>query len=74
MASLPLTCFVPETRHVVLIVYDAMGREVRRLLDGVLMAGEHRTDFNAEGLASGTFYAKLIAGDQVITRRMTLLR
>jgi hypothetical protein len=69
-----LTFFLPETRHVALIVYDAMGREVRRLVDAELIAGEHRTEFNAEGLASGTFYAKLIAGDQVITRRMTLLR
>lgn len=69
-----LTYFLPETRHATLVVYDAMGREVRRLVDGQVMAGEHRIEFDASGLASGTFIAKLSAGTHVITRRMTLIR
>lgn len=72
--STTLTWFVPEVMHALLIVYDAMGREVCRLVDAEVMAGEHRTEFSAEGLASGVYYAKLIAGDLVVTRRMTLLR
>lgn len=69
-----LTYYLPSTQPVTLVVYDGMGSEVRRLVDGEVMAGEHRIEFHADGLGSGTFFAKLRAGDQVITRRLTLLR
>jgi hypothetical protein len=57
-----------------LVVYDLLGREVARLADGPMPAGEQRVRFDATGLAAGVYVARLAAGGQSATRRLTLLR
>jgi len=37
-------------------------------------AGEHIVPFNAGNLASGVYMYRLRAGDQIFTRKMTLLK
>ncbi len=55
---------VPSAEHVSLSVFDALGREVRRLVDGTLPAGTHAVQFNAEQLPSGVYLYRL----QTLTR------
>ena len=45
--------------RVTLIVYDAIGREVRRLVDGLLSAGYYQQQFNGSELASGVYFYRL---------------
>ncbi len=51
-------------------VIDEQGREVRTLLDRTIEVGEHEVTFDAQGLASGTYFALLSNGATV--QRMAL--
>jgi hypothetical protein len=59
---------------VYLAVYDLVGREVAVLADGLQSAGEHSAVFAGTGLTSGIYFYKLQAGNQVMTRKMTLAK
>jgi len=59
---------VPQVSNITLVVYDASGREVVRLLDNAYYeAGEQSFVFNAGkfSLASGVYFYKLIARDLI---------
>jgi hypothetical protein len=55
-------------------IYDALGREVATLIDGVKEAGSHTIAFNAAGLSSGVYFYTLRAGNAVATKKMLLLK
>ncbi len=57
-----------------LAVYDLLGREVARLVDGTMEAGRHKAMFDAAGLASGVYVWRLVVGGEVQTGRLTLVR
>jgi hypothetical protein len=56
-------------------VRDMLGRDVATVLDRRdYPAGEHQATFNAVGLPSGTYFARLVIDGQVQVVRMLLLR
>jgi glycosidase len=55
-------------------VFDLLGREVARLVDGVVPAGHHTSSFDGTALASGVYLARLESGGEVVTRRMAVVR
>ncbi len=63
-----------EGGEVRLAVYDALGREVAVLADGLAEAGQHAVMLDGAGLASGVYLVRLEAGARVETRRLTLVR
>lgn len=65
---------VPHTSRVSIVVYDVLGREVACLLDAVKEPGRHRLSFNGEGLASGVYLLRMVAGSYVGSRKILLLR
>ncbi|ARA94864.1 hypothetical protein AWN76_018030 [Rhodothermaceae bacterium RA] len=65
---------LPEATQVRLTVYDALGREVERLLDGPMQAATHTVTFDAAALPSGVYLYRLEAGAFVQTRRMVLMK
>jgi hypothetical protein len=65
---------LPEASEVRLVVYDLLGREVARLVDGSVAAGRHGVRFEAGHLPSGTYLYRLEAGAFVQVRRMVLLK
>jgi hypothetical protein len=70
---------VPRDGHVLLAVFDALGREVFRLVDEIQAAGRYAIRFSAADsrarqLSSGVYYYRLRAGDFVENRRMLLLK
>ena len=52
---------LPEAADVRLVVYDALGREVARLVDGPVGAGYRHATFDASGLPSGMYLYRLEA-------------
>jgi hypothetical protein len=40
-------------------VYDVLGRETAMLIDEYLMGGEHRVQWTADRVASGTYFIQL---------------
>ena len=55
-------------------VYDLLGREVASLYDGLSQPGEHTLPFNAYNYPSGTYFLQLDTGNQVQTKRVTLIK
>jgi hypothetical protein len=65
---------LPEKEFVTLKIYDVMGDEVAVLLNEEKETGAHSTEFDASRLASGTYFYKLQAGNNIETRKMILLK
>jgi hypothetical protein len=63
-----------DARHVRLVVHDILGREIAILVDGMINPGYHEVTFDGSSLASGVYFYRLMAGDVVETKRMTLVR
>ena len=65
---------LPETAEVVLDVFNIQGQRVARLVNGRQQAGEHAISFDASRLASGIYIYRLKAGNQTLSRKMTLIK
>jgi hypothetical protein len=65
---------LPEQRHVTLAVYDMLGREVGKLVGEVRPAGVHQVQFDAAGLAGGTYFYRFRAGEFTSTKMLMLLK
>lgn len=65
---------IPEESFVVLKVYNLIGQEITTLISQHQKAGTYRTDFNAEGMQSGIYIAKLNADGFIRSMKMTLLK
>jgi len=70
---------VPVESRVRLGVYDAAGREVRRLVDGVRPAGDHEvlwngSDDRGRSAGSGVYVVRLEAGGAATTSKITLMK
>ena len=59
---------------VVVSVFDALGREVRRRDLGTRIAGADAVALDTRGLAPGVYVVRLEAGDAHRTRRLTVVR
>ena len=69
-----ITYSLPARVMVSLTVLDLLGREVRTLVAGEQGPGVYRAQFDATGVPSGVYFARLHAGGIVLTRKMILLR
>ena len=70
---------LPEAAEVELIVYDVLGRQVRRLVDERKRAGNHEVvwngrDVSGNPLASGVYFYRLKAGEFADTRSVRIVR
>lgn len=67
---------IPVSGHIILKVYDILGREVKTLLNEYKTAGLHKIEFRIEKdqLASGIYFYRLQAGNFIETKKMVLMR
>ncbi len=65
---------LPHAVPVQLTVYDVLGREVARLVDGEAEAGRHEAVLDGAGLPSGIYLVRLAAGGVAQTQQVTLVR
>jgi len=71
---------LPEAARVSLKVYDMLGREVAKLVDGDMKTGYHSVTFDGSRLSSGIYFVRFIAtqqnGNQPFTKaiRMQLVK
>jgi hypothetical protein len=65
---------VSETQNIKLEVYDVSGRLVETLYDGILGMGTHRFAFHANRLSSGLYIYRLTSSDNVVTKKMVLIK
>jgi len=65
---------VPESGDVRLAVYNLVGEEVAVLVDGFSEAGFFEVTFNASSLPSGAYFYKLQSGNNVVAKKMLLMK
>jgi hypothetical protein len=65
---------VPQASHVNLSVYDILGHEVSVLVNDRIEAGVHEVKFDGTNLASGVYFYRLQAGENVATKKLLLVR
>ena len=65
---------VPIAQQVTLRLFDTLGREVRKLVDGYTLAGRHAVTLDSGHLPSGVYFYSLETSSYVETRKLTLLK
>ena len=60
--------------HVTLTVFNTLGQEMWRLVNGEVDAGYHEVKFDASGLSSGVYLYRMQAGSYVETKRCVLVK
>ncbi|MCH8306022.1 MAG: T9SS type A sorting domain-containing protein, partial [Candidatus Marinimicrobia bacterium] len=65
---------LPVSSKVSLVIYNLLGQEIARLIDGEQAAGVHSVTWEATNLATGIYFYRIQAGDFVQTRKMLLLK
>lgn len=66
--------YLAEQSFVSLSVFDITGREVAILINEIQNAGNHQATFSATRLESGVYYYQLQAGDDIVTRKLMILK
>ena len=70
-----VTYGLPAAAEVRITASNLLGRQVATLVAGDMKpAGYHTVQFNADGLASGTYLIKMEAGDFMATQQVVLLK
>jgi len=76
--STTISFSIPEDNHVILKLYDVLGREVLTLINENRKAGTHTLSFNASsaggGLSNGIYIYKIVAGNYSAVKKMLLLK
>ncbi|MFC2133785.1 T9SS type A sorting domain-containing protein [Bacteroidota bacterium] len=70
---------LPEALYISIKIYDILGREVKTLVQSDMNAGTHVAYWNGDNnlggkVASGTYIYRVIAGNNVVTKKMVLLK
>ena len=65
---------LPQVSEVLLMVYDLLGREVARLVNGAMEAGYHEVQWDGRECASGIYIARLMTPEYSKSIKMVLLK
>ncbi len=65
---------VHKTANVKLIIYDALGRQVRTLVDETKSAGKYQVEFNANNVSSGIYFYRIQTSEFVLTKKLILVK
>ena len=66
---------LPQIERVWLTVYNALGQRVAELVNAQqLTAGVHEYRFDASTLANGLYFYRLQVGEQIVTKKMLLMK
>lgn len=65
---------IPKTSHVFIIIYNAIGEEIERLVDENQSVGNYNVNFNGKNLSSGIYFYQFKAGEYLKTKKMVLIK
>jgi hypothetical protein len=72
--STKIKCSVPQTSQIQIKVFDVLGNEIETLVSEEKPAGTYELTWNAANLSSGVYFYQLIAGNNILTKKMVLLK
>ena len=65
---------IPQESHVILTVYDLMGRELETLVNAVQPIGNHQITWNASNYSSGVYLVQLISEEYRSVQKLMLIK
>jgi hypothetical protein len=65
---------LPNASNVTLKVYNMLGEEVASVVNQTMTAGYHTVVFDASKLASGMYIYRIVAGNFIQVKKMTMLK
>jgi photosystem II stability/assembly factor-like uncharacterized protein len=65
---------IPNTSHVILIVYDILGKDISILVNEELKPGIYQVEWDAKNFNSGVYYYTLTANEYKETKKLVLLK
>ena len=67
---------LPHAEFTTLAIFDVLGKEVARLVNGELTAGQHSVSWTAPqaGISSGTYYYQLRSGKHLQSKKLILAK
>ncbi|MGK9475815.1 T9SS type A sorting domain-containing protein [Melioribacter sp. OK-6-Me] len=65
---------LPKSGNVKLTVYNVLGQEIEKLINGYKEAGKYNITWNANNLPSGLYIYRLETENYVVSKKMTLLK
>jgi plastocyanin len=72
--STKISFSLPQKSNVTLKIYNAIGQEIKTLVNGEADAGIHEIEFNGSNLASGIYFYRLSTPGFTDTKRLVLLK
>ncbi len=69
-----ITYTLPKNSHVRLSIYSIAGQKIYELVDENKLAGKYDISFSGDDLASGMYFLSLAANDQLITKKISLIK
>jgi|GEM_PF-1163612 len=69
-----ITYQIPKDGFVTVKVFDALGREIKTLVNDFKSQGKYSVNFDASSLSSGVYFYQLKAGDYTSIKKMVLLK
>ncbi|MBD3168946.1 MAG: T9SS type A sorting domain-containing protein [candidate division Zixibacteria bacterium] len=73
-ANTTISFELAEGENISIDVYNLAGQLVETIADGYHTAGSHKANWDASNYSSGVYFYKLSTSEEVITKRMTLLK
>ena len=70
--TIPFT--LTRNSYTTLIIYDLLGKEIVRLIDGIVPEGRHEVRWDASSVPSGVYFYRLQSSANVKTGKLTLLK
>ncbi len=68
------TISLDSPKEVKLQIFNLLGKEVATLINGVQAAGKQTVSWNASSIPSGVYMYRLTVGNEVMMKRMTLIK
>jgi len=65
---------IPKAGHVLLKIYDVMGREVQTIINENLNPGKYETTFDGHSLPSGVYFYKITTKNFSETKKMLMIK
>ena len=63
-----------NTNNLIINIYDINGRLVKKLHQGSQFKGQHKVTWNAENFSSGVYFLKLKADNEILTKKIILIK
>ena len=65
---------ISKPTHVVVKIYDGLGKEITTLVDGLIRSGIHQIEFDGSSLSSGIYFYQMITDGFWETKKLMLLK